>query len=296
MKEPISHKQIVETTLKGTLINILLTVVKFAAAILGTSAAMLADAVHSLSDLITDLIVLIYVKLGGEREGHVSGRGRFEFIITIIIGVILLLLGFAVCYYGMKNTISAFQGHILERPGYIALFAAILSIILKEWAYRFTMRTAHLANTGLLAANAMHHRSDALSSLGTTIGISCAIFLGERWRVLDPITCVIVSFFIMSIAYHLMSDAVNNMLGTRLPENMENEIAQIAISEEGVSSIDTLLARRVNKQIFVKMRLSMPGDMTVADASQVTLRIEEKLREKYGQNLFLETFILSQSN
>ena len=202
INEKEADQEIVRVTLRGTLVNLLLTVFKFTAAVLGSSAAMLADAVHSVSDLLTDFIVLIFVKMGvrPKDKNHDYGHGKFETLCTVLIGFVLLFVGLMICYNGAKLSLQAFQGEVLKRPGYIALIAAIVSMVLKEWCYRFTIRTSRKTHSPALAANAWHHRSDALSSLGTTIGIGGAILLGEKWRVLDPITSVIVSFFIIRIA------------------------------------------------------------------------------------------------
>ena len=193
-KDTSRETRIVHVTAKGTIVNIVLVALKFAAAILGRSAAMLADAVHSITDLATDLIVIAFVKLGGrpKDKSHPYGHGKIETMASLIVGLILAFVGLMILYNGLCETISAIQGVKLERPGVIALIAAIASVILKEWAYRFTISEARSTQSQALYANAWHHRSDAFSSIGTSIGIAGAIFLGERWRVLDPITAIIV--------------------------------------------------------------------------------------------------------
>lgn len=293
MNEKDTQRQIVRVTLQGTIVNILLMLLKFAAAIIGSSAAMLADAVHSLSDLLTDIIVLIFVRMGfrPKDKNHDYGHGKFETLCTVIIGVMLFGVGLMICYKGVREAISAFQGEILVRPGYIALAAAIVSMVLKEWCYRFTIRTAKATNSPVVASNAWHHRSDALSSLGTTIGIGGAIFMGERWRILDPITAVVVSFFIMRVAFMLVRNAIGELLEESLPDDLEDEIVGIANMEEGVTDVHHLHTRRIGRNIAIEMHIRVPGELSVSSAHVHATNIEDKLREKYGENTHISIHI-----
>ncbi len=293
MKDNTQNMTIQDVTLKGTLMNILLMALKFAAAILGTSAAMLADAIHSLSDLLTDIIVMLYVKLNknGEKGINKFGRHSFENVAIIIVGIVILVVGFSICYSGVRTTIRAFQGEVLPRPGYIALVAAVVSIILKEWTYRFTIKSARKTKSYILSANAWHHRSDAISSIGTTIGIACAIFLGVRWRILDPITSVIVSVFVMSIAFHLLSDAIRNLFWYRIPEQIEEEIERQALKEEPVRRVNGIFVRRIGPDLLVRMHISVDESMTVGEAHNHVLNIEQRVKQQYGANTNIGIFI-----
>jgi len=281
------HKRkIYSVTLRGTAVNVVLMVLKFAAGIIGHSSAITADAVHSLSDLLTDLIVLVTVKLSSKPrdKGHDYGHGKIQTLATSIVGLVLLVVGFMICYNGMVDMISAFRGNLLERPGYIALIAAILSFVLKEWAYRFTIRTAKETGAPILAANAWHHRSDALSSVGTTIGIAGAIFLGERWRVLDPITSVIVSIFIMKVAFNLIATAISELLDGSLPDDTEDEIIAIASNEAGVSDVHHLMTRKIGSDVAIEMHIRVAPDMPVIEAHEHATNIEQMLRQKFGSS------------
>lgn len=286
MDEKEAEHKIVKVTLRGTLVNLLLIMLKFAAGILGSSAAMLADAVHSVSDLLTDIIVLIFVKMGlrPKDKNHDYGHGKFETLCTVLIGLALFFIGLMICYNGAKMSLNAFQGEVLERPGYIALVAAIVSMVLKEWCYRFTIRTSRETHSPALAANAWHHRSDALSSLGTTIGIGGAILLGEKWRVLDPITAMIVSFFILRVAYFLVKTAIGELLEESLPDDLEDEIIKMASMEENVTDVHHLMTRRIGRNIAIEMHIRVPGDLSVTLAHLHATNIENKLKEKYGQS------------
>ena len=285
MNEISNKRKIYDVTLKGAVINILLLISKFCAGIWGHSSAIMADAVHSLSDLLTDIIVLVSVKLGGKPKdkSHDYGYGKAATLSAAILGVVLFIISLAVFYYGMRNMIRSFQGTILERPSYFALIIAIVSIILKEWAYRFTIRTAHETHSFAVAANAWHHRSDSFSSIGTTIGIAGAIFLGERWRVLDPITSIIVSIFILKMALDLFFRAVAELTEASLPDAIEEEIAGIARVEGSEVNVDQILTRHIGHHIAIEISIKLPGDLTVKEAHKHALRIESQLKERFGE-------------
>ena len=286
MNETSHKRKIYSVTLRGTVVNVVLMVLKFAAGIIGHSSAIIADAVHSLSDLLTDLIVLITVKMSSKPrdKSHDYGHGKIETLATSIVGLFLMVVGFFICYNGLRDMIHAFQGMPLERPGYIALIAAVVSIILKEWAYRFTIKTARETGALIVSANAWHHRSDALSSIGTSIGICGAIFLGERWRVLDPITSIIVSIFIMKVAYGLIASAVSELLEGSLPDEVEREIIDIANNEEGVSDVHHLMTRKIGKIIAIEMHIWVSPTMPVSQAHEHATHIEQSLRQRFGED------------
>lgn len=285
MNEIAKKRKIYDVTLKGAVINILLLVCKFCAGVWGHSSAIMADAVHSLSDLLTDIIVLLSVKLSGKPKdkSHDYGYGKAAALSSIVLGLLLLIISVIVFYFGMRDMIRAFQGTILERPSYFALIVAIASIILKEWAYRFTIRTARATQSFAVAANAWHHRSDSYSSIGTAIGISGALFLGERWRVLDPITAIIVSVFILKMALNLVVRAISELTDASLPDAVEEEIAGIAKSEGGDADIAQILTRRVGSHVAIEMNVKLPGHLTVKEAHQHVLRMEHRLRQRFGE-------------
>ena len=182
--------------------NALLLVFKFVAGIVGHSAAMLADAVHSTSDFVTDVIVLVFVRISSKPKdkSHDYGHGKYETLAMTIIGVALLAVAIGILYNGVMKIASCLKGETLEAPGMLALWAALLSIVLKEAVYRYSMMKARQLQSQAVEANAWHHRSDALSSIGAAIGIGGAIFLGERWTVLDPVASVIVGLFIVKVS------------------------------------------------------------------------------------------------
>lgn len=278
------QKETYRVTIAGSIINILLLAFKFAAGILGHSAAMIADAIHSLTDFVTDAIVLIFVRLGSKPtdRDHDYGHGKYETLASAIIGVSLLVVGMMICYSGVTKTYHAMCGEPLQQPGFIALAAAVASVVLKEWAYRFTVRVGRRCHSEAVVANAWHHRSDALSSVGTTVGIGGAIILGEKWAVLDPLTAIIVSFFIMKAAWSVLSKAVDELTDGSLPKETEDEIESIVSEDNEVSVVHNLCTRRIGNRIAIEMHVRMPGETSLYVAHRHATEIEQRLKQRFG--------------
>lgn len=278
------QKETYRVTIAGSIINILLLAFKFAAGILGHSAAMIADAIHSLTDFVTDAIVLVFVRLGSKPTDHDHdyGHGKYETLASAIIGVSLLVVGMMICYSGVTKTYHAMCGEPLQQPGFIALAAAVASVVLKEWAYRFTVRVGRRCHSEAVVANAWHHRSDALSSVGTTVGIGGAIVLGEKWAVLDPLTAIVVSFFIMKAAWSVLSKAVDELTDGSLPKEMEDEIEKIVNEDKDVSVVHNLCTRRIGNRIAIEMHVRMPGETSLYVAHRHATEIEQRLKQRFG--------------
>ncbi|MDE6316837.1 MAG: cation diffusion facilitator family transporter, partial [Muribaculaceae bacterium] len=278
------EKRIYKVTLIGTAVNALLIVFKFIAGIVGRSSAMTADAVHSLSDLITDAIVLIFVKIAGRPsdESHDYGHGKYETLATMVIGLILAAAGVALMVNGIKEVIRSIGGEVLPRPGVIALVVAVVSIISKEWLFRFTAKAGRETDSQIVVANAWHHRSDAISSGGTLAGIAGAMFLGDNWRILDPIAAVIVSVFIVKSGYDIIRPAVSELLEASLPEAQEKEIVDIASSIPGIENIHNLRTRRIGNIIAVEFHAKMDGDLPLSEAHALAPRAEKLIKQKFG--------------
>ncbi len=278
------QKETYRVTIAGSIINILLLAFKFAAGILGHSAAMIADAIHSLTDFVTDAIVLIFVRLGSKPtdRDHDYGHGKYETLASAIIGVSLLVVGMMICYSGVTKTYHAMCGEPLQQPGFIALAAAVASVVLKEWAYRFTVRVGRRCHSEAVVANAWHHRSDALSSVGTTVGIGGAIILGEKWAVLDPLTAIVVSFFIMKAAWSVLSKAVDELTDGSLPKETEDEIESIVSEDNEVSVVHNLCTRRIGNRIAIEMHVRMPGETSLYVAHRHATEIEQRLKQRFG--------------
>lgn len=278
------QKETYRVTIAGSIINILLLAFKFAAGILGHSAAMIADAIHSLTDFVTDAIVLVFVRLGSKPtdRDHDYGHGKYETLASAIIGVSLLVVGMMICYSGVTKTYHAMCGEPLQQPGFIALAAAVASVVLKEWAYRFTVRVGRRCHSEAVVANAWHHRSDALSSVGTTVGIGGAIILGEKWAVLDPLTAIVVSFFIMKAAWSVLSKAVGELTDGSLPKETEDEIESIVSEDNDVSVVHNLCTRRIGNRIAIEMHVRMPGETSLYVAHHHATEIEQRLKQRFG--------------
>ena len=280
------ERGIYRVTLVGSVANLLLLIFKFVAGIVGHSAAMLADAVHSLSDFVTDIIVLVFVRISSkpEDEGHDYGHGKYETLATAIIGIILVLVGFGIFWNGMQSIWSFLQGESLSEPGMLALVAAVVSIVVKELLYQYTVLRGKSLNSQAVVANAWHHRSDALSSIGTAVGIGGAILLGPAWRVLDPIAAVVVSGFIMKVAVQLLIPCLDELLEKSLPAEVENKIVETILSFPGVSSPHHLRTRRIGSNYAIEVHVRMDGRISLEEAHHTATQIELKLKELFGKN------------
>jgi len=287
------QKSIFRITLLGSGVNLLLVALKFVAGILGASAAMIADAVHSLSDLLTDFIVLIFVRISGKPadEDHPYGHGKFETLATSIIGIALLVVGAMLLAQGVQKIIAAFNGEILAVPGRIALWAALISIVLKELIYQLTIRVAKSVRSDALEANAWHHRTDALSSIGTALGIGGAILLGDRWAVLDPIAAVVVSIFIIIAAAKLLKDAVSQLMERSLPAEEEEKIRRIIADDTEFQELHHLRTRQVGSVYAINMHLRMPGSTSLNEAHRHSQLLEQRLRQEFGPDTLINIHI-----
>lgn len=280
------EKEVYKVTLLGSFVNFLLVIFKFLAGIAGHSAAMLADAVHSLSDFITDVIVILFVRISNKPQdkSHDYGHGKYETLATALIGVALLGVGFGILWNGANEILAFLRGEQLRSPGMLALVAAVVSIVLKEILYRYTVRMGRKYNSQAVIANAWHHRSDALSSIGTAAGIGGAILLGPDWTVLDPVAAAVVSFFIMRVSIKLLIPCIDELLEKSLPEDVEREIEQIVLSVEGVTEPHHLKTRRIGNNYAIEVHVRMDGNITLYKAHETASAIEHKLKERFGED------------
>lgn len=280
------EKQIFKVTLAGGAVNVILLAFKFIAGIMGHSAAMIADAVHSLSDFVTDLIVLIFVHISGKPQdkSHDYGHGKYETLALTIIGIALVIVAVGIFHNGALRIAAWWRGDELQAPGMLALWAALVSIILKELTYRYTIRNARNLDSPALEANAWHHRSDALSSIGTAVGIGGAVLLGKRWAVLDPLASVVVGAFIVKVAVELIIQGMRDLLEHSLPDDIEDEIMQIAQSEPDVIEPHDLRTRRIGNLYAIELHILMNGDITLARAHDHADAIECRLKKRFGEN------------
>ena len=285
----IRKKKIYRVTFIGFAVNLLLAGIKLAAGILGRSGAMVADAVHSFSDMATDVVVIAFAKISAKPkdEGHDYGHGKYETLATIIISLALAAVGTGI----LVNSIGAIRvvvdGGLLPRPGTVALQAAAVSIFVKEILYRYTVREGRRVSSPSMIANAWHHRSDALSSLGTLAGIGCAYFLGDKWRIADPIAALVVAVFIFKIAFDLIRTGLDELLERSLPEDVEEEILRVVAANPEVREPHNLRTRRIGASIAVEVHVRVDGAMSVCRSHELTEDIERRLRARFGEGTMI---------
>ncbi len=298
MKEELSSSDrriddICRITWLGAFVNLLLVAVKFAAGIAGLSAAMVADAIHSLSDLATDAIVIIFVKLSNKPadSDHDYGHGKYETFATLIIGTLLAIVGIGMMWGGGEKILDILSGTMIPTPGWTAFAAGIASIVAKETIFQYTMHAARRTHSNTLAANAWHHRSDALSSVGTCAGIGGAIIIGNDWVILDPLAAVVVSVIVTVSALKIMRTAVNELLEKSLPENIERDILDIVAEDTILQNVHHLRTRAIGSIYTIDMHVRMPGDMTLSEAHRHTILLEQRLRQAYGKGTIINIHI-----
>ena len=278
-------REIYKVTLVGSVVNVALLLFKFVAGIVGHSAAMIADAIHSFSDFLTDVIVLVFIRISDKPrdKSHDYWHGKYETLAMMMVGVALLVVAVGILYGGASKIHQWLDGAQLEAPGMLALWAALLSILLKEAVYRYSMVKARALNSQAVEANAWHHRSDALSSLGTAVGIGGAIFFGQRWTVLDPLASCVVGVLIVKVAVGLLRNALGDLLEHSLPDAVEEEILQLVASLSGVVEPHNLRTRRIGNHYAIELHIRMRGDITLREAHDKASEVEALLRRHYGR-------------
>ena len=279
------EKEIYKVTLIGSAGNAVLLVFKFIAGILGHSSAMIADAVHSLSDFVTDLLVLVFVSISAkpQDQSHDYGHGKFETVASFLIALALVVAAAGIVVSGMLKLVMWWGGEQLETPGWIALWAALLSILIKELLYQYTVRRGHQLDSQVMIANAWHHRSDALSSVGAAIGIGLAIWLGQRWTVLDPVASIVVGLMLVKVAYELLKTSIGELTEHSLPAETEREIERIIQSFADVQEPHNLRTRRIGNRIAIEAHIRMDGQLSLNTVHERATTIERKLKERFGQ-------------
>ena len=289
----IRKRCIYRVTLVGFAVNLVLSLAKLAAGVFGRSGAMVADAVHSFSDLATDVVVIVFARISAKPrdDGHDYGHGKYETLATILISMALGVVGVGILVNSIGAVRSVLDGGVLPRPGLVALVAAVLSIAAKEILYRYTVREGRAIDSPSVVANAWHHRSDALSSLGTLVGIGCAYLLGDKWRIADPIAALIVAVFIFKVAFDLIRTGVGELLEKSLPEETEREILRIVTLDPAVREPHNLRTRRIGAAIAIEIHIRVDGAMTVARSHALTVGIERRLRERFGEGTMIAVHV-----
>lgn len=271
-------------TLVGSVVNIILTVFKIFAGVLGRSTAMIADGIHSLSDLMSDIVVIVFVKISakGRDKDHDYGHGKFETFATLIISLMLIVVAVNLMSGGINKIRQIMDGGEVSSPGMIALWAAVASIVLKEILYRYTIIQGKALNSPMMIANAWHHRSDAFSSVGSLLGIAGAIFLGDKFVILDPITGCVISIFILVMAVKMSVPAIKELLDVSLPDDVEEKIEATAKSVKGVVDLHELKTRREGPGIIMEGHLVLDSEISLKEAHDISKKVEESLRKEFG--------------
>lgn len=278
------EKQITRVTLIGSIVNLILTAIKITAGVVGKSGAMIADGIHSLSDLASDIVVLIFVPIAGKAKDkdHQYGHGKFETLATLVVSLILMVVAIRLVASSAKSIISALSGNILPKPGYIALAAAIISIVSKEILYQYTALVARRTDSSVCKANAWHHRSDALSSIGSLLGIGGAVILGNKWTILDPVAAVIIGLMILFVAIKMAKAPIEELMEKSLDEKTEKEITDIILATEGVQNMHNLKTRRNGQSKIIDCHIRVKRTISIVEAHDIATNVEKNLKQKFG--------------
>ena len=279
-------KKAARVTWVGFFTNLILSAAKIVAGVVGRSSAMVADGIHSLSDFVTDFIVIIFIKISAKNEDsdHPYGHGKFETFATMLISFALFIVAIGIFYSGSVKIYEVLNGRTIERPTYLALVMAAVSIVVKEGLYWYTIIIGRKIDSPAVIANGWHHRSDAFSSIGTLIGISGAMFLGERWRILDPITSVIVGIFIIDVAYKLARPSIQELLEVSLPKEIEAAIKEQVKETPGVKAFHHLRTRKNGNSFIIDMHIKVDARSSIVEAHDIATHVENNLKAAFGKH------------
>lgn len=261
-------------------VNLVLSLFKLLAGILAHSGAMLSDAVHSASDVISTIVVIIGVKLSGKKSDaeHQYGHERLECVSAIILAGLLFATGVGIGMSGIKSILAGSKGQKIMEPGLLALIAAVVSIVTKEWMFWYTRAAAKKISSGALMADAWHHRSDALSSVGSFVGI-----LGARLGcpIMDPIASVVICIFILKAAIDIFKDAIDRMVDHSCDEETEDKMRQAVLEVPGVKGVDVLQTRLFGSKIYVDLEISADGQQSLNDAHAIAERVHHMIENTF---------------
>ena len=278
------EKRITRVTLLGSVVNLVLSVGKVLAGVFGHSAAMIADGIHSISDLASDIVVLVFVRISskGEDRDHEYGHGKFETLATLIMSLILIVVAAQLMASGIRTIAGVLSGEAIPSPKYIALVAAVVSIVSKEWLYRYTVKAGNELDSPVVVANAWHHRSDALSSVGSLVGIAGAMFLGSKWTMLDPLASCCISIAIFVVAVKMAVPSLKELLDVSLPRDMEQKIIAVSSAVPGVMNVHGLKTRRNGPSIIMEAHIVVDPSITVVQAHNIATAVEDALKHSFG--------------
>lgn len=300
--EKSRDKQISQVTWVGMVINAILTLFKLAAGFIGRSSAMVADGVHSLSDFVTDIIILIFLKISGKGrdENHAFGHGKFETMATFILSIILLIVAAEILSHSIEKMMAVLHGEEVAKPAMIAFMAAAVSIVAKEFCYQITAYVGRKVNSPAVIANAWHHRSDAFSSIASLVGIALAMWLGQQWVIMDPLMGCLISIAIFVVAVKMALPAMKELLDISLPQETENEIVEIASAVEGVTDVHNLKTHRNGPSIIIEAHIMVNHNLSIVEAHEIATEVEKRLSNHFGMetqiNIHIEPDNFSHEN
>ena len=274
-----SERLAMQVSINSIIVNLILSVGKLAAGILANSAAMISDAIHSASDVFSTFIVMAGVKISNKASDaeHQYGHERLECVAAIILAIVLALTGIGIGYAGLEKIFHA-SAEDLKIPGSLALIAAVISIIVKEGMFWYTKKAAAKINSSALMADAWHHRSDALSSIGSFIGI-----LGARmgYPALDPLASVVICLMIVYASYEIFKDAIDKMVDKSCDEETEKAMQELILCQKGVKNIDMLHTRLFGARIYVDIEIAADGNMTLREGHEIAQQVHDRIEEKF---------------
>lgn len=287
------EKGICRVTIAGSICNAILLALKFIAGIVGHSGAMIADAIHSFSDFVTDAVVLVFINISAKPsdESHDYGHGKFETLATSIIAIALFAVAIGILVKSATAIADIANGGVLPQPGMIAFLAAAISIAVKEGLFWYTISNGKKWNSQAVIANAWHHRSDALSSIATLIGIGCAYFIGGKWTIMDPIAALVVGAMILKVAFNIFIPAINELLECSLPKETEDKILQIITTDTAIQDPHKLRTRRIGSHIAIDVHIRLDGEMTVTESHDITVGVENRLKAAFGNSTMVSIHV-----
>lgn len=286
---PEELKIIRHVTLVGFWINAALVVVKLFVGYWGHSDALVADGYHSMSDFLTDFMVIIFVGISYKKadQDHPYGHGKYETIASVLIAIILLLVAIGIGWGGISVIIGALEGKEIVRPDVWTIIVAALAIGAKEWCYRYTMKFGRKIDSSALKANAWHHRSDVITSIATLIGVSLSFVLGEHWRILDPIASIIIAVFIGISAIQIAKPSINELLEISLPKKEIDRIRNIIKEVPGVMKVHNLRGRKNGHTSIIDVNIHVDPNITVRAGHAITQEVEKTLHKELGKNTII---------
>jgi cation diffusion facilitator family transporter len=282
-------KEGLRVTIIGMVINILLTVIKIVTGVIGNSAALIADGAHSLSDLLSDFVVIFSIRISSrpEDDSHNFGHKKIENLASVIVGIMLLVAGALILSESAAAIYDFIQGTPIEKPAMITFYVALLSIFSKELLYQYTHRVAKRLDSDMIEVNAWHHRTDAFSSVGVAAGIGAAILLGDRWTILDPIMAVLLALYILYIAAKIIYSSTNDLMEASLSPEVNNEIKSIIMNCSGVLNMHSLKTRKLGSSKAIDMHIMIDGNLTVKEADEIQKEIESSLKRRFGPDTYV---------